>query len=409
MALAKLQSTSEKGVFYRTEPGRKHGVRADRQFVIVYKLGGRKYRGVVGWESERAENGGPLFTVARCRDKIMQFRRNYLNGSGPFCLEDERKLLQREREEKEAAERARLDAEKNRPTITRLWQLYTESNPGIKGIGSDRNRFNNYLLSSFGEKTPEQICTLDLDRLRLAMIRGEAGPRKKPLSPQSVKHVLILLRRIIRYGVQRKLCSPPDLTFTMPKVDNQLTEHLTQEQLSRLLAALEDEPDKTAVAIVKLALLAGLRKGEMLSLEWKDVDLDRGLLRIANPKGGISATIPLSKSAVEVLQNLPRAHQLVFPGRDGKQRHDIKRPLARIRKAAGLPEKFRPLHGLRHHYASTLASSGKVDLYTLQKLLNHKDPATTQRYAHLCDKTLRSATSVAEDSLNLAPTMKIST
>jgi len=54
-----------------------------------------------------------------------------------------------------------------------------------------------------------------------------------------------------------------------------------------------------------------------------------------------------------------------------------------IKKAAGLPKDFRALHGLRHVYASMLASSGQVDLYTIQKLLTHKSPAMTQRYAHL--------------------------
>ena len=67
----------------------------------------------------------------------------------------------------------------------------------------------------------------------------------------------------------------------------------------------------------------------------------------------------------------------------------------RIKKHAGLPKGFRPLHGLRHVYASMLASSGKVDLYTLQKLLTHKDPRMTQRYAHLRDEAIKRASDVA--------------
>jgi integrase len=54
-----------------------------------------------------------------------------------------------------------------------------------------------------------------------------------------------------------------------------------------------------------------------------------------------------------------------------------------------LPRSFRANHGLRHSYASALASSGEVDLYTLQKLMTHKSPQMTQRYAHLRDETLR--------------------
>jgi site-specific recombinase XerD len=64
-------------------------------------------------------------------------------------------------------------------------------------------------------------------------------------------------------------------------------------------------------------------------------------------------------------------------------------------KAAGIPQDFRPLHGLRHHFASALASSGKVDMYVLQKLLTHKSPIITQRYTHLRDQALRQASDLA--------------
>ena len=81
---------------------------------------------------------------------------------------------------------------------------------------------------------------------------------------------------------------------------------------------------------------------------------------------------------------------------------DINKQVNRIKKRAGLPAEFRPLHGLRHTYASMLASSGKVDMYTLQKLLTHKDPRMTQRYAHLRDETLKKAAKVADDIIEAA-------
>jgi len=100
----------------------------------------------------------------------------------------------------------------------------------------------------------------------------------------------------------------------------------------------------------------------------------------------------------KLLQNHPRMKSTyVFPGKNGKRRTDITHSVNKIKKAAGLPADFRALHGLRHVYASSLASSGKVDMYTLQKLLTHKDPATTQRYAHLRDEALRQASDLAEE------------
>ena len=67
----------------------------------------------------------------------------------------------------------------------------------------------------------------------------------------------------------------------------------------------------------------------------------------------------------------------------------------KIKGKAKLPKEFRVLHGLRYVYASMLASSGKVDMYTLQKLLTHKSPNMTQRYAHLRDDALKSVSEVA--------------
>ena len=74
----------------------------------------------------------------------------------------------------------------------------------------------------------------------------------------------------------------------------------------------------------------------------------------------------------------------------------------RIKEAAELPKDFRALHGLRHFYASMLASSGQVDFYTLQKLLTHKSAAMTQRYAHLRDEALRRASDLAGDLISQA-------
>jgi integrase len=74
---------------------------------------------------------------------------------------------------------------------------------------------------------------------------------------------------------------------------------------------------------------------------------------------------------------------------------DCIKQVNRIKERAGLPPEFRAMHGLRHVYASMLASSGKVDLYTLQRLLTHKSPTMTQRYAHLRDAALKDAANLA--------------
>jgi len=151
-----------------------------------------------------------------------------------------------------------------------------------------------------------------------------------------------------------------------------------------------------------------MRRGELLKLKWDDIDFERGFIHIRGPKGGKDQTIPLNQSARVVLENHPHNDDspYVFPGRQGKQRSDFKKPVNRIKERAGLPQDFRPLHGLRHTYASMLASSGQVDLYTLQKLLTHKSPLMTQRYAHLRDEALRRASDLAGDLIGQAVNAK---
>jgi integrase len=212
---------------------------------------------------------------------------------------------------------------------------------------------------------------------------------------------LELLRRIIQFGVKKNLCQGLNFTIEMPRVDNAKTEDLTPDQLSSLLRAIDEDKNTQAANMMKLALYTGMRRGELFKLKWSDIDLQRGFIHIRAPKGGTDQKIPLNDGAKNVLENHPRSRsQLVFPGRGGKQRTDIKHQVNRIKEKAGLPEDFRALHGLRHVYASMLASSGKVDLYTLQKLLTHKSPAMTQRYAHLRDDALKGASNLVGEIIN---------
>jgi integrase len=136
-------------------------------------------------------------------------------------------------------------------------------------------------------------------------------------------------------------------------------------------------------------LFTGLRRGELFKLAWDDVDFERGIITLRDPKSGKTENIPISIKALEVLKALEVTSPFVFPGKDGKQRVEFNGPWQRIRKAADLPAGFR-FHGLRHHFASTLVSAG-VDLLVVQKLLTHKDAKTTARYAHLAPGAIRDA------------------
>jgi integrase len=204
---------------------------------------------------------------------------------------------------------------------------------------------------------------------------------------------------VVNFGVKQGLC--PGLPFHVkkPTVDNEKTEDLTEDQLKKLLEAIANDTHNQAGNMMLLALYSGMRRGEMFKLQWKHVDFERGFITLVDPKGGKDQHIPLNDATRGLLNSIKRikGSPYVFPGRKGSQRVDINKALAEIKKEAGLSKSFRPLHGLRHVFASQLASSGQVDMYVLQRLLTHKDPRMTQRYAHLRDDALKKAANLAGD------------
>jgi integrase len=291
-------------------------------------------------------------------------------------------------EEKRQADKEIKAAETNKWTIDRLWKKYRSYNPNLKGLKTYKSQYNLWLKPAFANKEPHEILQLDVDRLRLKML--------KKRKPQTVKHVLSLLNRIVNFGVRKQLCDGFKFQIEMPSVNNAKTEDLSPKQLQKLLKVIEEDEHPQAGSMMKMALFTGMRRGELFKLKWKDINFHRGFINIIDPKGGPDQKIPLNDAARELLDNHHKTQSpYVFPGHAGRQRVNIAKQVKKIKDNAGLPEDFRPLHGLRHVYASMLASSGEVGMYTLQKLLTHKDPKMTQRYAHLRDEALKEASSLA--------------
>ena len=304
---------------------------------------------------------------------------------------------------KEIREKKRTlkEHEKNKMTIGRLWETYQEHQPNYRSYSSDVGRYHHYIEPKLGNKQPMEVGMLEVDRLRINLLKEK--------SPQTVKHVLGLLKRIVNFGKDRGLCEGFSFKVTMPKVNNLRTEDLSPAELSRLLEAIDEDENIAVAKLMKLALFTGMRKGELFKLKRVDIDYERNFITLEDPKGGPTQKIPMNDEARKILESIPQTKSLyIFPGRNGGQRTNISKPANRIKKRAGLPKDFRPLHGLRHVYASMLASSGKVDLYVLQKLLCHKSPQMTQRYSHLRDEALKKASDVAADIISQAVNGKYS-
>jgi len=151
-----------------------------------------------------------------------------------------------------------------------------------------------------------------------------------------------------------------------------------------------------AAAGLRLALFTGARSGEVTAIEWSQIDWTRHFIRLPDSKTNEPRTIHLSEAALEVLRGVPRVGRYVIAGaKQDEPFQNLSRAWMVARKNAGL-EDVR-LHDLRHSFASLAAGRG-VSLQMIGKLLGHKVPATTQRYAHLA----RDAVSAVNDELGVA-------
>jgi integrase len=159
------------------------------------------------------------------------------------------------------------------------------------------------------------------------------------------------------------------------------------EELEKLLAACATSRNKDLKDLAMTALFTGMRRGEILHLQWGDIDFVRNEVRVVSreshqTKNNRSRSVPLHARLKETLQKRKRREdsEYVFPGPDGKPLGDIKHGWDTARKKAGMA-KFR-FHDLRHTFASFLVMNNE-DLRTVQDLMGHQSLTMVQRYSHL--------------------------
>ncbi|MES2985315.1 MAG: site-specific integrase [Pseudomonadota bacterium] len=163
-----------------------------------------------------------------------------------------------------------------------------------------------------------------------------------------------------------------------------VTRFLSPEEIICLQKELDRQKRTTphAAAAIRLLLLTGCRKSEILAMKWQDIDLRQGVLTLHDSKTGMRM-VPLNHSALDVIKKIPRVGDcpyVIANPRTGKGMNDLNRTWRRVRKYTKL-EDVR-LHDLRHTFASRGVEAG-LSLIVISKLLGHKQLQTTQRYAHL--------------------------
>lgn len=270
--------------------------------------------------------------------------------------------------------------------------LLRTSAPHIKAstLGRYRDAFRVHLLPALGHKPIAQVTTTDIDGLT-ATLAGQ-------LKPGTVNGLLRVLRRLLRWSVERELLHRAPHVRMVKDPATLETKYLTPDEVEKLLVAARDVVPEWYPLFLLLAR-SGLRISEAAGLQWSDVDLKlkqlvvrRGVyqFRVETPKGGRTRELPLHHSVVQALKTLPRTSDWVFPGSGGAplSRHQVRLPLHRACDAAGI--RRISVHQLRHSVGSDLASKG-VSLYVIGKVLGHASPVMSQRYSAVQPSALKDA------------------
>lgn len=272
--------------------------------------------------------------------------------------------------------------------LEKYMREYSERNKAKTTLSSDSSvikNLNRHLGECFlTEITPKVVA-------RYKGIRRDEG-----VSPKTVNNELVLLNHAFNLALKEWewVRDNPVSKVSREKVNNLVERWLTYEEEGRLLAASPEWLRE----IVVFAIYTGLRQSEILNLKWSQVDLSRRTLTILEQKNKGRDTLPLNNKTLDVLKVRSRIRQIngyVFYSGNGTRidARNLLRAYYTAREKAGLEDvRF---HDLRHTFATRLVQAGK-DLYKVQKLMRHKTPIMTQRYAHHYPESLRDAVEVLD-------------
>lgn len=277
------------------------------------------------------------------------------------------------------------------PTVADLAAVYLEEIVEVRLKPASakvyRSVIGKHVLPALGRKP-----ALSVDHAAVSALHHSLAA-----TPSVANRAVEMLFRIYRAAEERELIpegSNPCRQVSMNR-PRRHERFLTDREFRRLGRALDEEEknggSRMYVAMaIRLLLLTGCRKNEVLNLSWDHVDLEACEMRLADGKTG-PRRVQLSPAAAEVLARIPPAegNPYVIPGmRPGSRMSELQRPWMRIRERAGLQDLR--LHDCRHSFASRALALGE-SLPAIGRLLGHSQVQTTARYAHLARDSVHEA------------------
>jgi len=297
------------------------------------------------------------------------------------------------------------ESKRNQPTMKDLCERFLEEhsrqhNKPLTVLGYERNN-RNHILPLIGDRTVAEITRPDIEDLKRTIRDGNTSKRTKRRreggtggvdvrgGPGAANRVLGQLSKM--FSLAEVWGWRPENSNPVRKVirykERKLDRFLSTEELMRVGQTLiefeaKNEVMPSAIAGIRLLIFTGARLGEILTLQWSFVDLERRMLLLPDSKTG-SKPIMLNLQCIEVLKAIPRIKNCpwVITGHlEGEHLKALQPAWEKVRRAAGIPDVR--IHDLRHSFASFAVMSGGT-LPVIGKLLGHNTPITTARYAHL--------------------------
>jgi integrase len=347
------------------------------------------------WDSEIKGFGVRIFPTGR-RTYFVQYRNQFGNTrrkkigvhgniTADQAREEAKKLLGDVAKGKDPSKDQQN--EKIKPTFNKLseeYLKYSKAEKKPKSFKEDERMLQCILLKRLGYKKLEEITTYEIQQIHHEL--------RDTL--YAANRVRSLLNRMFNLAIQWQWTSTNPVIGVKKYKEHKRNRWLNDQEVQQLFTVLETYQDQGVANAVRLLLLTGSRKGEVLGATWDQFDLEKGVWTKPDhsTKQKKMEHVPLSPQVKGMLNEM-RARSsspYLFPGRvPGHPLKDIKKGWKTICGRAGVPEVR--IHDLRHTYASHLVSSG-LSLSIVGKLLGHTQAATTQRYAHLADSSLRQAT-----------------
>ena len=347
-------------------------------FILMYRtLEGRQRLLTIG-------KAGSPFTPDTARDRAVQLLSQVVAGGDPAA---DKKARRSAMTVAQLCGEYLKDAEEGRLLIGRG---RTKKASTLK---SDKGRIEAHIVPLLGKLSVASVTSADVEGMMHAIISGKTAKQLKHTSitggSGAARRVVGLFGAVMTYSVKRRLRLDNPVRGVIRPAGGHRERRLSDTEYADLgsaLTRLSGTMLPAQLAAVRFLALTGFRSGEVVGLEWANVDLERRICTLPDSKTGRSVR-PLSEAACDVVRSLGGVDGLVFPGRSGKI------AFRKVWLRLGMPADITP-HTLRHSHASLAADLGYSEL-TISMLLGHRNGSVTSKYTHFADAVLLAAADVS--------------